>query len=80
MAAPDDWAGQQVKLQLEVARADMVQGVLEEVSDRGVVLRYNVRPEGERPIFYPWRLVGWIYPVEEPEGGADDDVLIGRGI
>ena len=69
MAAPEYWTGQQVRVGLDF-RSGTEGGLvaeLEEVNDEGIVLRYNVA-EGERPIFYPWALVMWIYPVEEPAG------------
>jgi hypothetical protein len=73
MTTLDDWMGQRVKVQLAMRESEVVPCVLEGVSDKGIVVRYRVQGEGERPVFYPWRLVEWIYPAAgaEEESGED---------
>jgi hypothetical protein len=74
MAALDDWTGQRVKVQLDVRGGGVIPCVLDGVSDKGIVVRYRIEGEGERPVFYPWRLVQWIYPAAgtEEESGEED--------
>jgi len=76
MATLDDWMGQQVKVRIDVSGSDVMPCVLEGVSDKGIVVRYPIQGEGERPVFYPWRLVQWIYPsagAEEESGGGSGE-------
>jgi len=69
MTALDDWMGQQVKVQLDVSGSDVMSCVLDGVSDKGIVVRYRIQGVGERPVFYPWRWVQWIYSA----AGAEED-------
>jgi hypothetical protein len=39
-------------------------GILEAMNENGLVLLQRVE-EGNRPVFYPWRLIAWVYPKEE---------------
>ena len=76
MTALDDWMGQRVKVQLARRGSDVMPCVLQGVSDKGIVVRYRIQGEGERPVFYPWRLVEWIYPAagaEEESGGGSGE-------
>ena len=73
MTTLDDWMGQRVKVQLAMRGSAVMPCVLEGVSDKGIIVRYRIQDEGERPVFYPWRLVEWIYPAAgaEEESGGD---------
>ena len=77
MARPDDWIGQTVIIGTDMYGGDTM-GTLEEVSDRGVVVRHEivevesesavVEVESEatlESIFYPWTKVNWMYHPEE---------------
>jgi hypothetical protein len=66
MAAPEDWVGQEVAARLDIGGGRNLRGVLDEVNDRGLVLRTEVRDEGELPVFYPWAYVHWVYPTSQP--------------
>jgi hypothetical protein len=70
MSAPEDWTGVRVRVRLEPGKPGRVQGVLSEVSDRGIVVRRQLGGGGERPIFFPWRLVRWMSPVEDRKDGS----------
>jgi hypothetical protein len=75
MAALDDWTGQRVKVQLDISGSNVLPCVLDGVSDKGIIVRYGIEGEGERPVFYPWRLVQWIYPV----AGAEEEREVDSG-
>jgi hypothetical protein len=63
---PEAWVGLQVRAGTGPGGADEITGKLEEVSDRGLVLLQEVSEEGrqvERPVFYPWASVAWVYPI-----------------
>jgi hypothetical protein len=72
--APDAWIGQQVQVGLDTSqqvRAGVGPsgeseplGILEAINENGLVLLQRVE-EGNRPVFYPWRLIAWVYPKEE---------------
>jgi hypothetical protein len=72
--APDAWIGQQVQVGLDTSqqvRAGVGPsgeseplGILEAMNENGLVLLQRVE-EGNRPVFYPWRLIAWVYPKEE---------------
>jgi hypothetical protein len=79
MAKPADWIGKTVIMGTDMHGDDTV-GTLEEVNDRGVVVRHGIvevesevvefeaDPEGEperQSIFYPWAKVNWMYHPEE---------------
>ena len=74
MARPDDWMDRTVIIGTDMYGGDTV-GTLEEVSDRGVVVRHGiVEVESEiesepepvlQSIFYPWAKVNWMYHPEE---------------
>jgi hypothetical protein len=65
MAVPEDWIGREVRVGAEAGRGPII-GTLEEVNDRGIVVRYEMTGgEGEHPVFLPWRVVNWVYPTEE---------------
>ena len=66
MVVPEDWIGQQISLGTDLGPSATIVGTLEEVSDRGVVVKHElVDEEGEVSVFYPWRIVLWLYPHEE---------------
>ena len=79
MARPDDWIGRTVIIGTDMYGGDTM-GTLEEVSDRGVVVRHEIvevesevvefesESESEaklQSIFYPWTKVNWMYHPEE---------------
>jgi translation initiation factor 6 (eIF-6) len=79
MARPEDWIGRTVIMGTGMHGDDTV-GTLEEVNDRGVVVRHGIvevesevvefeaDTEGEpqrQSIFYPWAKVDWMYHPEE---------------
>jgi hypothetical protein len=75
MARPDDWVGQPVIIGTDMYGGDTV-GTLEEVNDRGVVVRHEIvevesevletESEAElQSVFYPWTKVNWMYHPEE---------------
>jgi translation initiation factor 6 (eIF-6) len=79
MARPADWIGQTVIMGTDMYGDDTV-GMLEEVNDRGVVVRHGIvevesevveiesEIEGEperQSIFYPWTKINWMYHPEE---------------
>ncbi len=79
MARPDDWIDRTVVIGTDMYGGDTV-GTLEEVSDRGVVVRHEIvevetevvefeaEIESEpvlQSIFYPWAKVNWMYHPEE---------------
>jgi hypothetical protein len=87
-AAPEAWIGLQVRVGLvgQQGQAGMepadeensIVGTLEEKSDVGLVLRQRTK-EGERPVFYPWSSVVWVYATEEEQGaGEERDELQGQ--
>lgn len=56
MAAPDDWVGKQVRLQIWTGNDSNIDNVeLDSVSDRGLVVKVGNKPEKSR--FYPWSAV-----------------------
>ena len=78
MPKPDDWIDQAVVVGTDIYEDD-VEGTLEEVSDRGVVVRHEiveletevVEIESEiaseatlQSIFYPWTKINWMYHPE----------------
>ena len=77
MARPDDWIDRTVIIGTDMYGGDTM-GTLEEVSDRGVVVRHEIvevdselveiESESEvqlQSIFYPWAKVNWMYHPEE---------------
>ncbi len=75
MAAPEDWVGRTVSVGLEFRGSAPYAGELSEVSDRGIVLVHRRANLPDQPIFYPWRLVGWIQPseAEDRTGGQSGE-------
>jgi hypothetical protein len=78
MPKPDDWIDQAVVVGTDIYEDD-VEGTLEEVSDRGVVVRHEiveletevVEIESEiaseaalQSIFYSWTKINWMYHPE----------------
>ena len=78
MARPDDWIDRTVMFATDMYGGDTV-GTLEEVNDRGVVVRHGiVEVESEvveieseiesdpklQSIFYPWTKINWMYHPE----------------
>ena len=78
MPKPDDWIDQAIVVGTDIYEDD-VEGTLEEVSDRGVVVRHEiVELETEvvefeteiaseatlQSIFYPWTKINWMYHPE----------------
>ncbi len=56
MAAPDDWVGKQIRLQIWNGNDSNIDNVeLDSVSDRGLVVKVGNEPEKSR--FYPWSAV-----------------------
>ena len=45
-------------------------GILQGSDRLGIYLRHSVL-EGERPVFYPWEVVFWVYPTEEQSTEED---------
>ena len=77
MARPDDWIDRTVIIGTDMYGGDTM-GTLEEVSDRGVVVRHEIvevdaelveiESESEvqlQSIFYPWAKVNWMYHPEK---------------
>ena len=64
MARPDDWIDQTVIIGTDMYGDDTM-GTLEEVSDRGVVVRHEVVEVESEPmlqsIFYPWTKINFMY-------------------
>ena len=58
------WIGRQVRVGLNLRGSTTVLGRLEGRDRLGIYLRHSVL-EGERPVFYPWEVVFWVYPIEE---------------
>jgi hypothetical protein len=77
MARPDDWIDRSVIFGTDMYGGDTM-GTLEEVNDRGVVVRHEiVEIEAEadieaeleaeveiQSIFYPWPKINWMYHPE----------------
>ena len=56
MAAPDDWVGKQVRLQIWTGNdSNIINVELDSVSDRGLVVKVGNEPKKSR--FYPWSVV-----------------------
>jgi hypothetical protein len=71
--APESWIGREVRLGPDFGGGPYV-GTLEEVNDRGIVVRYVMMgAEGERPMFVPWQQVLWLYPVDEEADTAPQE-------
>jgi hypothetical protein len=71
--APENWIEREVTVGTDFGGGPYI-GVLEEVNDRGVVLRYEMEgAAGERPMFVPWSQVLWMYPVDEQPGTSSQD-------
>jgi hypothetical protein len=70
MPRPEDWLGRAVIIGTDMYGGDTM-GTLEEVSERGVVVRHEiveVESESEpklQSVFYPWTKVNWMYHPEE---------------
>lgn len=62
------WIGRQVRVGLNLRGSTTVLGRLEGRDRLGIYLRHSVL-EGERPVFYPWEVVFWVYPTEEHTTG-----------
>jgi hypothetical protein len=63
--APESWTGRRVQAAMSFGGGPYI-GTLEEVNDRGVVLRYEME-NGEGLLFVPWTEVGWISLLDEPQ-------------
>jgi hypothetical protein len=80
------WVGQQVRVGLNLHGSTTMVGILQGSDRLGIYLMHSVL-EGERPVFYPWEVVFWVYPTEEqraeeasprPSGNpVDPESLIG---
>jgi hypothetical protein len=56
VAAPDDWVGKQVRLQIWTGKdSNIINVELDSVSDRGLVVKVGNEPKKSR--FYPWSAV-----------------------
>jgi hypothetical protein len=58
------WIGRQVRVGLNLRGSTTMVGILQGSDRLGIYLRHSVL-EGERPVFYPWEVVFWVYPTEE---------------
>jgi hypothetical protein len=58
------WIGRQVRVGLNFRGSTTMVGILQGSDRLGIYLRHPVL-EGERPVFYPWEVVFWVYPTEE---------------
>jgi hypothetical protein len=58
------WIGRQVRVGLNLRGSTTTVGILQGSDRLGIYLRHSVL-EGERPVFYPWEVVFWVYPTEE---------------
>jgi hypothetical protein len=71
---PEEWFGQPVRVGLatpQQMRAGVGPGgeseplgTLDTVNESGLILLQRVE-EGQRPVFYPWSCIAWVYPKEE---------------
>jgi hypothetical protein len=71
---PEEWFGQSVRVGLatpQQMRAGVGPGgeseplgTLDTVNESGLILVQRVE-EGQRPVFYPWSCIAWVYPKEE---------------
>ena len=59
------WIGRRVRVGLNLRGSTTIVGTLQGRDRLGIYLRHPVL-EGERPVFYPWEVVYWVYPTEEP--------------
>ena len=76
---PEEWFGQPVRVGLatpQQMRAGVGPsgeseplGTLDAVNESGLVLLQRVE-EGQRPVFYPWSCIAWVYPKEEVNKGS----------
>jgi len=62
----ESWIGQSIELWLELGNGRLVNGTLEGVDDKGVVVLQSLEG-GVRPVFYAWRLVAWMHTTEGRE-------------
>ncbi len=58
------WIGREVRAGLNLRGSTTMVGILQGSDRLGIYLRHSVL-EGERPVFYPWEVVYWVYPTEE---------------
>jgi small nuclear ribonucleoprotein (snRNP)-like protein len=65
----ESWIGQAIELWLELGDGRLVNGTLEGVDDKGVVVLQSLEV-GVRPVFYAWSLVAWMHPTEGRERKA----------
>jgi len=64
----EEWIGQPIELWLELGSGQLMNGTLDGVDDKGVVVLQSLElEEGDRPVFYAWRLVAWMHPTEGRE-------------
>ena len=71
---PGEWLGQPVRVGLatpQQMRAGVGPGgeseplgTLDTVNESGLILHQRVE-EGQRPVFYPWSCIAWVYPKED---------------
>jgi hypothetical protein len=87
---PEEWFGQPVRVGLatpQQMRAGVGPsgeseplGTLDTVNESGIILLQRVE-EGQRPVFYPWSCIAWVYPTGEVNKGStgflDQTVLEG---
>jgi hypothetical protein len=76
---PEEWFGQQVRVGLATPKQMRAGvgpsgeseplGTLDTVNESGLILFQRVE-EGQRPVFYPWSCIGWVYPTEEVNKGS----------
>ncbi len=71
MAAPEDWIGQEVVVEVSFSGGAPYLGTLEALDEYGITLRHEMEDAaratgGVRSVLYPWTVVHWIYPSEEP--------------
>ena len=76
---PAEWLGQPVRVGLATpqqmrtgvgpAGESEPLGTLDTVNESGLILRQRVE-EGQRPVFYPWSCIAWVYPTEDVPKGS----------
>lgn len=78
---PDAWVGREVVAGFEIGGATKYEGTLESVGERGIVLRQEYA-EATLTIFYPWRVVTWIYPSDDEGSGEreQEETVPGFGV
>ena len=64
---PTEWMKNPVRVGLSTVGPDgesEPSGTLDAANESGLILLQRME-EGERPVFYPWSCIAWVYPKEE---------------